>query len=173
MTVASSSTSVRNGRRITVTTRRPSVWRSWHVFAAYVYLFICLFDFVLMPAFYEFAHKVASDQVVIAEALKFAPDAQVTVLQMLRQSAKWTPLTLGENGLFHVSFGAILGVSAFARGNERTARVKNGMPDDDSVEVTRDEPAPKPTPKPIQNDDDDSCAPPDAAGNQDDHETEA
>lgn len=163
-----------SGSSVTVTTRRPSVWRSWHVFAAYFYLMICLFDFVLMPSYYEWAHKAASDQVVITEALKFSPTAQVTVLQMLRQSDKWTPLTLGENGLFHVAFGAILGVSAFTRGNERIARVNNGLMDDDYVEETRNEPIQNPTRPvpPIQSDDDDAVAPPDAAGNQDDHETE-
>jgi hypothetical protein len=151
--------------RVTVTKRRPSVWQSWHAVAAFVYLFICLFDFVLMPAYYEWAHKAAGDMIVIAEALKFAPDAQVTVLQMLHQSQKWTPLTLGENGLFHVAFGAILGVTAFTRGNERIARVKNGMPNDDDVVETRREPI---APKPASND----GGPPDATGDQEDHETE-
>jgi hypothetical protein len=164
--IVSQQATVQNGKIVTVTTRRPAFWRSWRHVAAYVYLFICIFDFVLMPAYYEFAHKAASDTTVIEEALKFAPAAQVTVLQMLHQGQTWSPLTLQQNGIFHVAFGAILGAAAFTTGTEKVARARMGLPDADSIEETHQEPVPQPS------DDGNDVAPPDAAGVQDDHETE-
>jgi hypothetical protein len=36
----------------------------------------------------------------------------------------WTSLTLSNGGLIHLAFGAILGVSAFSRGQEKIAQGK-------------------------------------------------
>jgi hypothetical protein len=36
----------------------------------------------------------------------------------------WQSLTLSNGGLIHLSFGAILGVSAFSRGQEKIAQTK-------------------------------------------------
>ena len=36
----------------------------------------------------------------------------------------WTSLTLSNGGLIHLAFGAILGVAAFTRGQEKIAGAK-------------------------------------------------
>jgi len=36
----------------------------------------------------------------------------------------WKSLTLDNGGLIHIAFGAILGVSAFARGQDKAAALK-------------------------------------------------
>lgn len=93
--------------------------RSWRPFAAYVYMFICVCDFVLMPVYYEYARaKVRMDYVDLA--LKF-PDgmARIEALRILQHSDVWSPLTLEATGLFHIAFGAILGVSAWTRSRDK------------------------------------------------------
>jgi hypothetical protein len=37
----------------------------------------------------------------------------------------WQPLTLQGGGLIHISFGAILGVAAWTRGQEKVEAIKN------------------------------------------------
>jgi hypothetical protein len=61
------------------------------------YMAICLFDFIIGPIQY---------QVVTA----YFPHASF---------GAWKPLTLEGSGLFHVAMGAILGVSAWSRGQEK------------------------------------------------------
>jgi hypothetical protein len=72
-----------------------------------VYVVICLFDFVVVPAFIGMTREPYSSLIPIVKDL--APEAQLMVLQ--RQA--WQPLTLQGSGLIHVAFGAILGVVAW------------------------------------------------------------
>lgn len=76
----------------------------WRPITAMVYLVICLFDFVASPIFWTLVQAYY--------------DGVVTT--------QWQPLTLAGSGLFHISFGAILGVSAFTRGQEKIAKVNTG-----------------------------------------------
>lgn len=80
---------------------------------------------MLMPMYYEYMnHKVQAAQYVEL-ALKFENGAaQIEALKAVRQTRVWEPLTLQATGLFHVAFGAILGVAAWTRGNEKIARAK-------------------------------------------------
>ena len=77
----------------------------WRPITAMVYLVICLFDFVAAPILWTLVQAYY--------------DGVVTT--------QWQPLTLAGSGLFHISFGAILGVSAFTRGQEKIAKVNTGM----------------------------------------------
>jgi len=97
----------------------------WRPVAAAVYLFICVFDFVLMPSYNEWANtKMPPDQMVKIVAQLDNPTAQVEALKVLEQSRTWEPLTLQQSGLFHISFGAILGAAAWTRGREKLERTK-------------------------------------------------
>lgn len=70
----------------------------WRPITAIVYLIICVFDFMIFPVMWSlFLHLTASPDLSIA----------------------WDPLTLKGAGMFHLSFGAILGVSAYTRGQEK------------------------------------------------------
>jgi len=72
----------------------------WRPAMAWSYLSICLFDFMMAPIFFA----------VFAAVTKTPP-------------VVWKSLTLAEGGLFHVAMGAILGISAFGRSQEKTARI--------------------------------------------------
>ena len=51
----------------------------------------------------------------------------------------WQPLTLQGGGLIHISFGAILGVAAWTRGQEKVEAIKNAPTPTPAAE---DEPRP-------------------------------
>ena len=96
----------------------------WRPIAAYVYLFICLFDFVGMPFLIETENRNVNTE-ALEEVRKFEDSAvKLKALEQLDLGNKqWTPLTLSGGGMFHLSFGAILGISAFTRGQEKTAAI--------------------------------------------------
>jgi hypothetical protein len=85
----------------------PENWlqKKWRPITAIVYLVICVFDFIVAP-------------VLWAIFLVITDNAE--------KSMMWDPLTLKGAGMFHLSFGAILGVSAFTRGQEKIAKVNTG-----------------------------------------------
>ena len=71
-------------------------WRSW---AGIVYLFICLVDFFLAPLMWNIGMTMMDKEVQLA-------------------TSRWAPLTLEGGAMFHLSFGAILGATAFNRHKE-------------------------------------------------------
>lgn len=78
--------------------------KNWRTHAAYTYIAICIFDFILFPL------------VCIMSA--------AYTHGILKET--WTPLTLQGGGLFHLSFGAIMGVSAYGKTQERVSYMNNG-----------------------------------------------
>ena len=68
---------------------------SWRPTTAWVYLLICLFDFLIAP---------------ILTGIFYAKYGGTYVA--------WKPITLAEGGMFHLAFGAILGVTSWSRGKE-------------------------------------------------------
>ena len=97
----------------------------WRPIAAYIYLAICVFDFMAMPLYVEIQNRQVN--VEAFEEIRQLQDKDVK-LKALEQldlgSRNWTPLTLSGGGLFHLSFGAILGVAAFTRGQEKKAAIE-------------------------------------------------
>ena len=75
----------------------------WRPITAVVYLVICITDFILFPILWSFF---------------------LYFIEATDKSIAWDPLTLKGAGLFHLSFGAILGVSAYTRGQEKISRYK-------------------------------------------------
>ena len=71
------------------------IHKYWRPGMGWVYMAICVFDFLIAPA------------VVIL--LK----ARGIDIEM------WKPITLSEGGLVHIAFGAICGVTAYGRTRER------------------------------------------------------
>lgn len=68
----------------------------WRPMIAYQYLIVCLFDFIIFPSVsFWFAHYTGTPYI------------------------QWEPLTLKESGFYHMSMGAIIGVSAWTRGQEK------------------------------------------------------
>jgi hypothetical protein len=82
----------------------PNDWMNqrWRASAAWVYLVICLFDFIIAPMLWS--------------ALQLTSKGQVSLM--------WQPLTLQGGGLFHMAFGAIVGITAHGRTREKIAGVQ-------------------------------------------------
>lgn len=82
--------------------------KKWRPMMAIMYMTACLFDFVVFPIMF-------------------------TIVQFWETSAandafrQWAPITLQGGGLFHVAMGAVLGVSAWSRGQEKMAGVTGGV----------------------------------------------
>lgn len=79
---------------------------SWRSVAGYVYIVICLFDFLIMPTVVYQNQQHIEDvliEIVEADDKKFALD----IIDRLNLEP-WSPVTLIGGGIFHISFGAIL-----------------------------------------------------------------
>jgi len=97
--------------------------KKWRPMMAMMYMTSCLFDFVVFPIMFT---------VVQFWETSVANDA-------FRQ---WAPITLQGGGLFHVAMGAVLGVSAYGRTQEKL----NGATNAPSSLLPSGMPAPMPTP---------------------------
>jgi Holin of 3TMs, for gene-transfer release len=70
----------------------------WRPAMGWTYIAICIFDFMLGPVLNYMFFK--------------------TTGQSFEQ---WKPLTMSDGGLFHMSMGAIVGITAYSRGKEKLA----------------------------------------------------
>jgi hypothetical protein len=68
---------------------------------AYAYTAVVVFDFIVAPILWS-----------IMQVAFGTPDVQ------------WKSITLDTGGLFHAAMGAVLGVSAYTRGQEKIERVR-------------------------------------------------
>jgi hypothetical protein len=75
----------------------------WRPAAGWIYLAICFMDFIGFPLL-----------VILAPAFGMMLGIDIAY-------EPWTSITLTEGGLIHLSFGAILGVTAWTRGKEKLA----------------------------------------------------
>lgn len=101
-----------------MTRRRKSIvegdnWlqKYWRPAMAVQYFIICMFDFMIAPI-----------SLSIYSAIRDVP------------YIVWHPLTLEGGGLYHIALGAILGVSAWTRGQEKIVSIKNNNTSGDSNE---------------------------------------
>lgn len=97
----------------------------WLPFAAFTYIIICIFDFVVMPI-YVTAHNSRIESVVFQklegkDTVTFA-DTLVKSNQAQRQ---WNPLTLMGAGMFHLAFGALLTGGAVTRGFAKKSEIES------------------------------------------------
>ena len=95
----------------------------WRPAMAFVYMAICIFDFIVMPVWIE---KTQVKPVQAVELARQMPEKdQVMALQILTKEQYWNPITLKENGFIHIAFGFILGIAAWTRGQAQIAQIKN------------------------------------------------
>ena len=78
----------------------PWVTSRWRPYMGFLYMAINAFDFIIFPLISMFLPVFTS--------LPYA---------------KWESLTLTNGGLIHMAFGAILGVAAWSRGQEKLANM--------------------------------------------------
>ena len=80
--------------------------KKWRPLMALQYMIVCLSDFVIFPIMFT---------IVQFWETQAANDA-------FRQ---WVPITLQGGGLYHMAMGAVLGITAWSRGQEKIAGVAN------------------------------------------------
>lgn len=73
----------------------------WRPAMGWMYLCVCVFDFVIAPILWSLLQAIYKGQV----------------------TSQWQPLTMQGAGLFHLSMGAIIGISAYGRTQEKVAGV--------------------------------------------------
>jgi len=97
----------------------------WRPVAAYVYLFICVFDFMAMPLYIEIQNSQVNSEAFIEIRQLEDKEVKLKALEQLDLGSRsWSPLTLMGGAFFHLSFGAILGIAAFTRGQEKKAAIE-------------------------------------------------
>lgn len=74
----------------------------WRPMMAIVYMAIIVFDFIIFPISWSLVQVYGMGEVAI----------------------QWSPLTLLSGGIFHAAMGAVLGVAAWSRGQEKIQRLK-------------------------------------------------
>jgi len=84
------------------------IQKKWRPMMAIMYMVVCIFDFIIFPIGFT---------IVQFWETQAANDA-------FRQ---WQPLTLVGAGLFHMAMGAVLGITAWSRGQEKMAGVATNM----------------------------------------------
>jgi hypothetical protein len=84
-----------------------------------------VFDFMGMPMYIAYQNEQVNTEAFAEIRQLQDKDVKLKALEQLDLGSKsWTPLTLSGGGLFHLSFGAILGISAFTRGQEKKAAIE-------------------------------------------------
>lgn len=84
---------------------RSQRWQKW---CAYIYLFICIFDFVLVPTWFGLSRAVKP--IPIDDMIRLDPQVQIRMIDAF--TFQHDPFTLQGGGLFHLAFGALLTGSA-------------------------------------------------------------
>lgn len=77
---------------------------AWKPIAGYAYILICIFDFIVVPAWYGLTRPD------IQYVMDLLPDSDISIqLEYLRLlTDTHDPYTLKGGGLIHVAFGALL-----------------------------------------------------------------
>jgi hypothetical protein len=70
----------------------------WRPAMGWLYVTVCAFDFIVAPIFWSILQSYDHSGVV---------------------TSQWQPLTLQGAGLFHISMGAILGITSYGRTQEK------------------------------------------------------
>jgi hypothetical protein len=78
----------------------------WRPMMGWMYMTVCLFDFMLAPILWSVLQALGNHGHV---------------------ETQWQPLTLQGAGLFHVAMGAVLGIAAYGRTQEKLSGVAVGQ----------------------------------------------
>ena len=98
----------------------------WRPMMGWMYMVVCMMDMVVFPVLWSLLQATTHGSV----------------------NTQWNPLTLQGAGLFHIAMGAVLGIAAFGRTQEKMAGANNGgmQPVAQSVTTTYGTPQVAPTP---------------------------
>ena len=76
----------------------------WRPAMGWMYMLVCITDFVIFPILWSLIQVVGDGKV----------------------ESQWQPITLQGAGLFHIAMGAILGIAAYGRTQEKMSGTNNG-----------------------------------------------
>jgi hypothetical protein len=76
----------------------------WRPMMGWSYMLTCIADFVIFPVLWSILQSVSKGQVNI----------------------QWQPITLQGAGLYHIAMGAVLGIAAYGRTQEKLNGANNG-----------------------------------------------
>ena len=76
----------------------------WRPMMGWMYMVVCMADFVIFPILWSIVQVHGGGEVKM----------------------QWQPITLQGAGLFHIAMGAILGIAAYGRTQEKMAGANNG-----------------------------------------------
>ena len=76
----------------------------WRPMMGWLYMLVCFFDFVMFPILWSAVQAIGHGQV----------------------NVQWQPITLQGAGLFHIAMGAVLGIAAYGRTQEKLGGANNG-----------------------------------------------
>ena len=75
----------------------------WRPMMGWMYMLVCTMDMVVFPILWSLLQTLTHTQIT-----------------------QWSPLTLQGAGLFHIAMGAVLGIAAFGRTQEKLGGANNG-----------------------------------------------
>jgi Holin of 3TMs, for gene-transfer release len=92
--------------RLTASEKKKEDWMNskWRPMMGWMYMCVCTFDFMIAPIFWSLLQSLSHGSV----------------------QTQWQPLTLQGAGLFHVAMGAVLGIAAYGRTQEKLNGANNG-----------------------------------------------
>jgi len=98
-------TTAKEYAKLSISEQKKEDWMNakWRPMMGWIYMLTCVTDFIIFPILWS----------ILQAALKQPVTA-------------WQPITLQGAGLFHLSMGAIIGVAAFGRTQEKLAGANNG-----------------------------------------------
>ena len=76
----------------------------WRPMMGWMYMSVCAFDFMIAPIMWSLLQALSKGSV----------------------QTQWQPLTLQGAGLFHIAMGAVLGIAAYGRTQEKLNGANNG-----------------------------------------------
>ena len=79
--------------------------KKWRPAMGWMYMLVCMMDMVVFPILWALIQVVTKQPV-----------------------SQWNPLTLQGAGLFHLAMGAVLGIAAFGRTQEKVAGAASNAP---------------------------------------------
>lgn len=92
-----------NAEVLVTNTNEDFINKKWRPMMAWLYMTVCLFDFVLFPIAWSVLQALAAGSV----------------------TTPWQPITLQGAGLFHIAMGAVLGIATYGRTKEKLEGVNN------------------------------------------------
>ena len=76
----------------------------WRPMMGWSYMLTCIADFVIFPILWSVLQSISKGQV----------------------NVQWQPITLQGAGLYHIAMGAVLGIAAYGRTQEKLGGANNG-----------------------------------------------